>query len=107
MEDIKITKPNSEKEDLRNTYSKRIAIANSIYQKYVDERKDKLEIAVAETMNYLSDLCDSCYDNEPNSLSRLKLLLLNGYNRLLPVLYAVDRDAFDMLMEEIKEIKER
>lgn len=106
MEDIKITKPDSEKEDLRNTYSKRIAIANSIYQKYVDERKDKLEVSVAETMDCLSDLCDSCYDNEPNSLSRVKLLLLNGYNRLLPVLYAIDREAFDELMEEIKKIKE-
>lgn len=106
MENIKITKPDSEKEDLRNTYSKRIAIANSIYQKYVDERKDELEVSVAEMMDYLSDLCDSCYDNEPNSLSRVKLLLLNGYNRLLPVLYAVDKNAFDELMEEIKKIKE-
>lgn len=96
----------NKKEDLRNTYSKRIAIANSIYQKYVDERKDKLEISVAETMNYLSDLCDSCYDNEPNSLSRVKLLLLNGYNKLLPVLYAVDREAFDELMSEINKLKE-
>lgn len=106
MENVKITKPKIGKEDLINTYSKRIAIANSIYQKYVDERKDKLEISVAETMDYLADLCDSCYDNEPNSLSRVKLLLLNGYNRLLPVLYAIDKEAFNELMEEIDKLKE-
>lgn len=95
----------NKKEDLRETYSKRIAIANSIYEKYVDERKDKLEISVAETMDYLVDLCDSCYD-KPNSLNRVKSLLLNGYNRLLPVLYAVDREAFDELMSEINKLKE-
>ena len=95
----------NKKEDLRETYSKRIAIANSIYQKYVDERKDKLEISVAETMDYLADLCDSCYD-KPNSLNRVKSLLLNGYNRLLPVLYAVDREAFNELMDELNKLKE-
>lgn len=98
-------------ENVKKTYSKRIEIAESIYKKYVAGNSNELADSVAEAMDNLNNLCDLCYDENikyydlTRNLSKIKLLLMNGYNKLLPILYATDKPAFKKVVEEINKIR--